>query len=128
MLQSSCNEYNFFEDQVTYPACPKVKYFLKAVSEIEHKITVSHYTNLNLSSSIIIRRITEFTNPKFSLTNLKGKLKMKHILLVITLAFFYSSPSIATSKGESYGGLQYALVTYDEDGFDEVEPTALVGR
>ena len=53
---------------------------------------------------------------------------MKHILLVITLAFFYSSPSIAASKGESYGGLQYALVTYDEDGFDEVEPTALVGR
>lgn len=53
---------------------------------------------------------------------------MKNILFVITLALFYNSPSFAASAGESYGGLQYALVTYDEDGFDEVEPTALVGR
>ena len=57
-----------------------------------------------------------------------GKPKMKKILLVITLALFYSSISYAASEGDTYGGLQYALVTYDEDGVDEAEPTALVGR
>ena len=53
---------------------------------------------------------------------------MKNILLVIALVFSYSSISFAASEGDTYGGLQYALVTYDEDGFDEAEPTALVGR
>ena len=53
---------------------------------------------------------------------------MKSILLVVVLVFSYSSVSIAASEGDTYGGLQYALVTYDEDGIDEVEPTALVGR
>ena len=34
----------------------------------------------------------------------------------------------AAQEGSKYAGLQYALVTYEEDGFDDVEPTALVGR
>ena len=53
---------------------------------------------------------------------------MKKILLVITLAFFYSSISFAASEGDTYGGLQYGLFTYAEDGFPDAEPTALVGR
>jgi len=53
---------------------------------------------------------------------------MEKILLVVTLAFLYSPISLAASEGNSYGGFQYALVTYEEDGFDDIEPTALVGR
>ena len=57
-----------------------------------------------------------------------GKLKMKNKMLVITLALFYSSISFAASEGDSYGGFQYGLVTYSENGFPDAEPTALVGR
>ena len=57
-----------------------------------------------------------------------GMFNMKKILLVITFAFFYSSISLAASEGDTYGGLQYGLVTYSEDGFPDAEPTALVGR
>jgi len=53
---------------------------------------------------------------------------MKKILLVVTLAFFYSSISFAASEGDTYVGVQYGLFTYDEVGFPDVEPTALVGR
>ena len=53
---------------------------------------------------------------------------MKKILLVIALAFFYNSPSFAAGQGESYGGLQYAIVEVDFDGIGDVEPTALVGK
>lgn len=53
---------------------------------------------------------------------------MKKILLVITLAFFYNSPSFAANQGESYGGLQYAVVNVDFDGIGDVDPTALVGK
>ena len=53
---------------------------------------------------------------------------MKKILLVITLAFLYNSPSFAAGRGESYGGLQYAFVNVDFDGIGDVDPTALVGK
>ena len=34
-----------------------------------------------------------------------------------------------TSNAENtYGGIQYAMGTYNEDGFEEVKPTALIGR
>lgn len=53
---------------------------------------------------------------------------MKKILLVITLAFIYSPSSFAASEGDTYGGLQYALVNVDFDGIGDVDPTALVGK
>ena len=34
----------------------------------------------------------------------------------------------ANSEGDSYGGIQYGLGTYSEDGFDDANPNALVGR
>ena len=34
----------------------------------------------------------------------------------------------ANSEGDSYGGFQYGLGTYSEDGFDDANPNALVGR
>ena len=57
-----------------------------------------------------------------------GKFNMKKILLVITFAFFHSSISLAASEGDTYGGFQYGLLTYSEDGFPDLEPTALAGR
>jgi outer membrane immunogenic protein len=53
---------------------------------------------------------------------------MKTILAVIAVTLFCVAPLHAEDKGTSYWGAQYALVTYDESGFDEVEPTALVLR
>ena len=44
------------------------------------------------------------------------------------IVFLMGSPAYAAGQGSSYVGAQYALVTYDEEGFDDVEPTALVGR
>ena len=53
---------------------------------------------------------------------------MKKILSIIVLACFFSPSSYAAAEGDSYFGLQYALVTYDEDGFPDAQPTALVLR
>jgi outer membrane immunogenic protein len=53
---------------------------------------------------------------------------MKKILFTIILAVVYSSPLFAAGEGSKYVGLQYGLFTYDEDGIDEAEPTALVAR
>ena len=55
---------------------------------------------------------------------------MKNVLLSIVAAvyIFSSGGLLASSTGDTYGGIQYALSTYNEDGFDEVKPTALVGR
>lgn len=48
----------------------------------------------------------------------------KSLMLLLPLAVF-SFPALA-AEGDTYAVVQYALVTYDEDGVDEVEPTALV--
>jgi outer membrane immunogenic protein len=53
---------------------------------------------------------------------------MKTLLAVIAVALFYVAPLHAEEKDTNYWGAQYALVTYDESGFDEAEPTALVLR
>lgn len=53
---------------------------------------------------------------------------MKKIILLLAIIAFQGSPALAGGKGTSYGGLQYPIVTYDEEGFDEAEPTALVGK
>ena len=53
---------------------------------------------------------------------------MKIAFVVVALLVGYSSSLWAAGQGEKYGGLQYALVTYDEEGLDDVEPTALVGK
>ena len=53
---------------------------------------------------------------------------MKTIIAVIGVALFYVTPLHAEGKDTNYWGAQYALVTYDEKGIDEFEPTALVFR
>jgi len=53
---------------------------------------------------------------------------MKTLLVVIAFALFCVTPLHAQEKDSNYWGAQYALVTYDESGFDEAEPTALVLR
>ena len=53
-------------------------------------------------------------------------MKAKYSFIVILLLI--SAPVYAGGQGTNYIGLQYALVTYEEEGFDDVEPTALVGR
>ncbi len=50
---------------------------------------------------------------------------MQSIRIILVLLAVYATPLYA-AQGDTYGSLQYALVTYDEEGFDEVEPTALV--
>ena len=52
---------------------------------------------------------------------------MKQILLFIALISVYSPHAPAANVEQRYVGLQYSLVTYDEDQ-DEAEPTALVVR
>ncbi len=49
-------------------------------------------------------------------------------LITFVLTMGIALPAFAAEPGGLYGGLQYAQVTYDEDDFDELEPTALVGR
>lgn len=50
---------------------------------------------------------------------------MKTIPILLLLLAVSATPAYA-AKGDTYASVQYALVTYDEEGFDEVEPTALV--
>lgn len=47
------------------------------------------------------------------------------IALLTTLA---STTALADTAGETYVGGQFAQITYDEDGFSEAEPTAIIGR
>lgn len=44
-------------------------------------------------------------------------------LSVATTMFVY-----ANVEGDSYGGVQYGLGTYDEDGYDDANPNLVVGR
>ena len=53
-------------------------------------------------------------------------MKAKYFLIGVLL--LVGSPVYAAGQGTNYVGVQYAIVTYDEEGFDDVEPTALVGR
>ena|SRR5690554_843016 len=55
---------------------------------------------------------------------------MKKIIIagVLGLSMAATMTSYAASEGGSYGGFQYALGTYSEDGFDDANPNALVGR
>ena len=55
-------------------------------------------------------------------------LPMNNSVLIVIFLVLPISSAFAASKGDNYGGLQYSQVTYDEDDFDEAEPTALVGR
>jgi len=48
---------------------------------------------------------------------------------VIVAAMLSTSNVLAGQAGSMYGGIQYAIATYSEDGMsEEIEPTALVGR
>lgn len=47
---------------------------------------------------------------------------------VALLAALASTTALADTAGETYIGGQFAQITYDEDGFSEAEPTALIGR
>ncbi len=53
---------------------------------------------------------------------------MDRILLVVAIAFLYSSPSLAADQNRAPEGFQYTLVSYHENGFDEAKPTAWVGK
>ncbi len=50
---------------------------------------------------------------------------MKSFTILFALLAIFATP-LHAAEGDTYGSVQYALVTYDEEGFDEVEPTALV--
>jgi len=53
---------------------------------------------------------------------------MDRILLVIAIAFLYSSSSFAVDEERASEGFQYSLVSYHEDGFDGAKPTAWTGE
>ena len=53
---------------------------------------------------------------------------MKTLTTVLLVAFFCISPLHAARKGIDYWAPQYSLFTYDENGFDEVGPSALTLR
>ena len=55
------------------------------------------------------------------------QIDLKQILLIVAFISVYSSHAPAAVEEQRYLGLQYSLVTYDEDG-DEAEPTALIAR
>jgi len=51
---------------------------------------------------------------------------LKATMLAIVCAT--SASVVADNTGKTYFGAQYAIGSYNEDGFEEVNPTALVGR
>jgi hypothetical protein len=53
---------------------------------------------------------------------------MDRILLVIAIAFLYSSPSLAADEERVYEGLQYTLAPYHEIGYDAAKPAAWTGK
>jgi outer membrane immunogenic protein len=52
---------------------------------------------------------------------------MKQIMVAIALVLF-SSSIFAGSDGETYGSIQYALVTLPDDYVGDIKPTALIFR
>lgn len=53
---------------------------------------------------------------------------MNKYLFALIIPILFSTQTFAQRANSTYGGIQYAMVTYDEDGFQDVEPSALVGR
>lgn len=53
---------------------------------------------------------------------------MDRILLVVAIAFLYSSSSLAANQDRTSEEFQYTLVSYHEIGFDETKPTAWIGK
>lgn len=53
---------------------------------------------------------------------------MDRVLLVVAIAFFYSSSSLAADQDRYSVGFQYTLASYQENGFDGAKPTAWVGK
>jgi hypothetical protein len=53
---------------------------------------------------------------------------MERILLVVAIAFLYSSASLAADEDRATGGFRYTLVNYHEGVFDGAKPTAWVGK
>ncbi len=53
---------------------------------------------------------------------------MDRILLVVVIAFLYSSPSLAADEDRVYEGFQYTLATYHVDGYDAAKPAAWTGK
>lgn len=54
-----------------------------------------------------------------------------HIAKTLSLSLVLAglaTPALAIDQGEKYIGGGLSLITYDEDGFEEATPTALVGR
>jgi hypothetical protein len=50
------------------------------------------------------------------------------ILLVAAIAFLYSSPSLAVEENRVFGGFQYTLASYHDDGVDGAKSTVLAGK
>ena len=53
---------------------------------------------------------------------------MDRILLVVAIAFVYSSTSLAADEDRVYEGFQYTLAPYHEDGYDAAKPAAWTGK
>lgn len=53
---------------------------------------------------------------------------MYRLIMIIFSLGLFAQQAFAVEPGALYGGLQYAQVTYDEEDFEELEPTALIGR
>ncbi len=53
---------------------------------------------------------------------------MDRVLLVVAIAFFYSSSSLAADQDQYSVGFQHTLANYHENGFDGAKPTAWVGK
>ena len=56
-------------------------------------------------------------------------MELKKLLKIIIAVFgLMSLCATAGTQGQLYGGIQFAKGSYEESGFDELNPTALVGR
>lgn len=53
---------------------------------------------------------------------------MNKYLSILIAPLLFSSQTFAQSPYPSYGGIQYAMVNYDEEGFPDAKPSALGGR
>jgi hypothetical protein len=53
---------------------------------------------------------------------------MDKVLLVVAIAFLYSSPSLAADQDRNFAKFQYTLVSYHENEFDGAKPTARMGK
>lgn len=54
---------------------------------------------------------------------------MKKTALILSLVFWHSSFSLAASEGETYVGIQFSQLYYDNEEYpEEAKPTAFIGR